>query len=461
MQVKISDETREAYEKRDRKLDSHPDASQLPPAHWDNAVIGRYYRLPTTRTWEVMNRREFLGGIAIAGLSGCAPKLHTAATPPLRLPPYAVLPKLMPIRAEVDRIFRVTVCLRPFRAAGPRLDVERVGDKTVVHNYGHGGSGWSLSWGSSSIAVEKAMAGGAREVAVIGCGALGLTSAILAQRAGAKVTIYAKERPPEVRSARATGSWTPDSRIALTNSVASDFPALWEKMCRYSFHTYESFLGMAGNPVEWTDRYALWDDGPSEGQGGGRRANAVEFARYQDRVADLTPHSQDLPPGSHPFPTQHARRNSSLTFNIAGYSRQLVNDFLVEGGKIEHVEFHSPSELSRLAQPVVINATGYGARELWKDESIVPVRGQIAWLIPQPEVNYGVSYKNVNILARRDGIVVQDGGIGEMEGYNDTNEQPDRAAAESAVQTVAELYGRMTWTRAGQRSEKPSSSQIS
>jgi D-amino-acid oxidase len=159
-----------------------------------------------------MNRRDFLGSVAIAGLSGCAPKVKRAATPP-GLSPYNVLPTLMPIRAQIDRIFRVTVCLRPFRAAGPRLDVERVGDKTVVHNYGHGGSGWSLSWGSSTVAVEKAMAAGERDVAVIGCGALGLTSAILLQRSGAKVTIYAKERPPEVRSARATGSWTPDSRI--------------------------------------------------------------------------------------------------------------------------------------------------------------------------------------------------------------------------------------------------------
>src|SRR6266851_1569150 len=101
-----------------------------------------------------MNRRNFLGSIAIAGLSGCAPKVRQGAPSPV-LPPYAVLPTIMPIRAQVDRIFRVTVCLRPFRAAGPRLDVERVGDKTVVHNYGHGGSGWSLSWGSSSIAVER------------------------------------------------------------------------------------------------------------------------------------------------------------------------------------------------------------------------------------------------------------------------------------------------------------------
>ncbi len=313
----------------------------------------------------------------------------------------------------------------------------------MVHNYGHGGSGWSLSWGSSSIAVEKAMAQGEKDVAVIGCGALGLTSAILLQRAGARVTIYAKERPPDVRSARATGSWTPDSRIALTNSVAPDFPALWEKMCRTSFHTYESYLGMAGNPVEYTDRYSLFNRSSAERHADPPGNDGLDFAHYQDRVPDITPHSHELPPGTHPFPTRYAYRNSSLTFNIASYSRQLVNDFLVEGGKIEHTEFHTPSELTQLAQKVIVNATGYGARALWKDESIVPVRGQIAWLIPQPEVNYGVQYKNVYILARRDGIVVQDGGIGEMEGYNNANEQPDRAAAESAVQTVAELYSHM------------------
>src|SRR4051794_9322463 len=106
----------------------------------------------------LMKRREFVGGLSLAGLTGCAHSIKAPATPNF-------LPKLMPIRAEIDRIFRITVCLRPFRAAGPRLEVEKVGDKTVVHNYGHGGSGWSLSWGSSSIAVEKAMAAGEREVA--------------------------------------------------------------------------------------------------------------------------------------------------------------------------------------------------------------------------------------------------------------------------------------------------------
>src|SRR5260370_18423127 len=103
--------------------------------------------LQSSSTRSLMNRRDFLS-VAAVGLSGCAHKANTSAT----------VPKLMPIRASVDRIFRVTVCLRPFRAAGPRLRVERGVDKTLVHNYGHGGSGWSLSWGSSSIAVEEAIA---------------------------------------------------------------------------------------------------------------------------------------------------------------------------------------------------------------------------------------------------------------------------------------------------------------
>ena len=392
-----------------------------------------------------MERRYFLGGLGVMAGTGCAPKGKLGALP-TSVAPVSLLPKIEPIRAEVDRIFRVTVCLRPFREAGPRLDVERVGDKTVVHNYGHGGSGWSLSWGSSQIAMEKALATGERNVAVIGCGALGLTSATLLQRAGAKVTIYAKERPPEVRSARATGSWTPDSRVARAGSVDAGFGALWEKMCRYSFHMYENYLGLAGNPVEWLDRYQL-SDGTEGGIGGGPGAGGgptFEFARYQDRVRDLTPRSKDLEPGSHPFPTRMARRNSSLTFNIASYSHLLVNDFLVEGGRIERREFATPGDLAGLPEKTIINATGYGARALWKDETIVPVRGQIAWLIPQPEVNYSLLYKGVNVLARRDGIVVQGGmGAGEMDGYNDTNEQPDRASAEEWVKTVAELYARM------------------
>jgi D-amino-acid oxidase len=395
----------------------------------------------------MINRRNFLqgsgafAGLSAIGLSGCTRRVTAPmATGAPTLPFYDAVGPIIPIRADMDRIFRITVCTRPFRTAGPRQDVERVGDKFVVHNYGHGGSGWSLSWGSADVVVRKVLAEGSgqREVAVIGAGALGLTAALTAQRAGLKVTIYARERAPYVRSVRATGSWTPDSRIALGSAVAPEFAAQWEAMARTSFAMYMSYIGVAGTPVEWTDRYALTDERSTHHSPEGR-----DYVQYMDRIADLTPGSQDLPAGTHPFPTRYVRRSTSLTFNVADYARQLMSDFLTAGGVIETREFHTPQELTVLPQRAIIDCTGYAARQLWSDESLVPVRGQIAWLIPQEGVTYGLYYNGLNVLARRDGIVLMLNKAGEDAGWNDSTEVPDRATAEEAVTVLQGLYDRM------------------
>ncbi len=383
-----------------------------------------------------------LGGLNLMGLAGCATAQGPAVAAATGLSPRVAMLPLAPVRASADRLFDLTVCLRPFRAAGPRLDTEQIGDTLVVHNYGHGGSGWSLSWGSSTIAVQKAMAGSPREVAVIGCGALGLTSATLAQRAGAQVTIYAKDLLPQTRSSRATGSWTPDSRIALTNVAGPGFGVLWEQMARTSFKTYRQYLGLPGNPVEWTDRYSLSDSPPDEEERHQRPPGALDFAEYGDRIRDLGPRPETLAPGSTPFPTRYVERSESMMFNIADYGHTLMTDFLTAGGKIQRMEFHTPADVALLKEKVVINCPGYGGRALWKDESITPVRGQISWLIPQPEVNYGVYYKQVSVLSRRDGIVVQALDGGDMKGYGNDQEVPDRAEGEAAVARIAELYSR-------------------
>ncbi|NWK97780.1 D-amino-acid oxidase [Sphingobium lactosutens] len=383
-----------------------------------------------------MDRRAFLGTMA----SGAgALSLATMARGAVPFDPFA---GVEPIRATPDRIFRTTVCLRPFRAAGPRIEVEEVRRKRVVHNYGHGGSGWSLSWGSAEVAVGMALADGVRNVAVIGAGALGITAALTAQRAGANVTIYAKEQFPHVRSARATGTWSPDSRVAMEKAVDPGFADRWEAMARSSFATYQSYLGLPGDPVEWTDRYMLSDTpfGQRPMTTMPETERADDFLHLESRLRDIMPRSVELAPGMHPFRPTFVRRNSSLTFNVADLAHQLTNDFLIAGGRIVPMEFHAPGDVSRLKQKAIINCTGYGARALWRDESIVPVRGQIAWLIPQAGATYGVYYGSLSMLARRDGIVVQEVGQDEWYGYGDANEQPDHEAAAQSVRQLAQFW---------------------
>jgi D-amino-acid oxidase len=117
------------------------------------------------------------------------------------------------------------------------------------------------------------------------------------------------------------------------------------------------------------------------------------------------------------------------------------------GGKLVMREFNSPAEFASLPEPVVIACTGYGSRALWRDESIIPVRGQIAWLIPQPEVRYGLSYQNVTLLPRSDGIVLQNNGQGEAQGFNDDDETVNRAEAEAGLKVFTDLYARMRSAR--------------
>jgi len=69
------------------------------------------------------------------------------------------------IVAECSRVLNVNrpqllaerVGLRPFRKTGVRIERERLRDgRSVIHNYGHGGSGFTLSWGCAREVVHLA-----------------------------------------------------------------------------------------------------------------------------------------------------------------------------------------------------------------------------------------------------------------------------------------------------------------
>ena len=342
-------------------------------------------------------------------------------------------------RASPAAITQITVCTRPFRPQGPRIELEQIGSTSVIHNYGHGGSGWSLSWGSSALAVQLALGTGQQDIAVIGCGALGITSALLLQRAGAaRVTIYAKELPPNVRSSLASGVWSPDSASASRRTPRPRSRAGGRQWRAPRSRRTRRGSGLPIAPS--SSSISTW--------GCGRMARHRRSIHAPGSLASNPSCSRASRRGwwrpSRPARTRWAISRSvscpRSMYNLTAYSRLLMSDFLARGGQIEVREFQSPSELSRLRQRTVINATGYGARALFGDNSLVPVRGQLARTPTEPDISYGLVAAGASFVPRRDGFVFQILGPDEYYGYGDDTVVPDRAEAERAVQTITGLF---------------------
>jgi hypothetical protein len=345
-----------------------------------------------------------------------------------------------PMRLDADRIIDIAVGIRPFRARGPRIEAQRLHGRTVVHHYGHGGSGWSLCWGSAQRALALVQAAGTRpgqRIAVVGAGAIGLATARWAQQLGYKVRVYAKDRPPRVHSSAATGLWTPDSRIVTAEHAGDAWTADWEAMARASFKVHQGYLGLPSGPVEWHDGYVVTD--PALDRNWAFPHDEPDYPDLAPRVADLRPRSQELATHQHPFRGMAVRRFTQLVFNIPAYQRLLLDDFARDGGELVQFELRTPRDFARLPERLVINCTGDGARSLLGDDSLRPVRGQTARLIPQPEVDYALIYRGHGIVAlpRRDGLLVATMGPRD---FGNAALQADRPQSEDAVRRLAGLF---------------------
>src|SRR3712207_2946930 len=162
------------------------------------------------------DRRSFLASALAAGAYAAlsrSPAALAAQEEPRRL---------APLKSSRDRRIRTVVGLRPYRPEGFVLTNERLGDKVVVHNYGHGGGGVSLSWGVAQMAAEQARNLEDKAVAVLGCGVVGLSTARVLQRRGKAVTIYTRELPPETTSNVAGALWYP-THVYDRQRVSSTF----------------------------------------------------------------------------------------------------------------------------------------------------------------------------------------------------------------------------------------------
>ena len=310
----------------------------------------------------------------------------------------------------MDNVIRSIVGLRPYRPSGFVVKSEKFDDKVVVHNYGHGGGGITLSWGSSALAVRETLGMEHRDVAVVGGGVMGLTSARLLQDAGWNVTIYTKDVARHSTSNRAGGQWSPAS--VYDKDVATEaFLSQLQFAARVSHHA-QTNLGGADYGIRWMENYFLAHEPFDEDDG-------------YPGLADLYPFSRILEPDEHPFPVPYVRRMVTMMVEPATFLRRLTEDFHQAGGRMELRNFADRSEVLALNEPVIFNCTGLGAKALFGDEELTPVQGQLVFLPPDLDVDYltiGGGDELLYMFSRSDALV-----LGGTSKKGEWSTQPDPA----------------------------------
>ena len=384
-----------------------------------------------------MDRRSFVrtSGLAALGLAfgGCATRSSRVQTAPA--PSHRPMVELPAVHVAWDRVIRTTVGLRPHRPLGFVLKADKLDDTLLIHNYGHGGSGWSLSWGTGYMACEMALASGHRRAAVIGCGIVGLNTARLLQRRGFETTIYAKSVPPDTTSNMALAGWTPTSGLVEFGKQTPEWTAQFVRAAEIAYRHWQLLVGPQ-NGISWTVNYTPTDD--------------EAMARGENQL--LPEHMKDaqdvLGPGEHPFPMKFAIRRSMMRFEPSIYLDVALRDFMLFGGKLVIRTFASPREFAALSEPVIVNCTGLGSRDLFDDQELVPLKGQLVVLVPQPEVNYGTNgglHTQLNtpggflhMMPRSDGII-----LGGTSIKGDWSLEPSEEDRKRVVERHIELYAAM------------------
>jgi D-amino-acid oxidase len=388
-----------------------------------------------------MNRRTALktGGMALLGMGASACVRQTVATVPA-LPRGRGPVNLAPVRVSMDRIIRTTVGLRPHRDGGFRLEAEKLDAKTVIHNYGHGGAGMSLAWGLGVMCAELAQQTGEQRVAVIGCGSPGLTAARQLQRRGFDVTVYAATVPPDTTSNKSWAGFTPTTALIEPDRRTPEWDAKFRRAAELSYHQLQTMVGPAYG-VYWIDSYSVTDDPTRQGggRGGNEEADLVPEALRPGRDREI------LGPGEHPFPGKYAIRTPNLAIEPPIYLEALVRDFLMFGGRIVIRKFGTRNDLTTLAEPVIVNCTGLGSATLFGDQELVPIRGQLTFIVPQPEVTYRASGR-AGMNPRSDGIV-----IGNSQDRGNSSLEVDEAIVERVMTSAMEFFAAMKPARPGIR----------
>jgi D-amino-acid oxidase len=195
-----------------------------------------------------------------------------------------------------------------------------------------------------------------REVLILGSGVSGLSCGILLLKDGYKVTIWAKDFPPNTTSDNAAAFWYP-----------------------YLCNPHDKATVWAGNTLRYLKQNVLHD----QGSGCVKREvtelfdHEVENPWWSDAVEEWQRPSPDELPDSY----VDGYQTEAILMDTSRYMDWLLKQYSKLGGISWQHEVKDINE-AFASHDIVVNCTGLGSRELFHDDRLYPIRGQVVKVKP-------------------------------------------------------------------------------
>ncbi|MBY0501833.1 MAG: FAD-binding oxidoreductase [Alphaproteobacteria bacterium] len=279
--------------------------------------------------------------------------------------------QITPPKLDSLHLGKRILCHRPMREGTPRMSIGHEGGKLIAHNYGFGGSGWTLGPGAAQYVVnllsdemKKMSLTQSEPIAVVGAGVLGLFSALdLVTKGFKNVTIYA-EAFENLTSHNAGGLLAPVSM--------SNVPKVQPLIDRIGVEAYRFYKSVIEG------KHIFLKDGV--------RLVPTYFENRKDSGLEpyvtagvMKPAKNVILDFGNGTKRSMVAYDDGIFMNTANLMQDLHN---ILKGKVKFIK-RKITSLNEITQNVIINCTGKGAGQLVNDSKMVSVQGHLIMLKDQ------------------------------------------------------------------------------